>query len=193
MRLTGWQLSIMATSPYSTTQYTSEQFVESCGAILFDLSDSQNKKVCLIYHHAGNEWLFAKGRRNCGESRHKAALREVREETGYHAHLYLVTMYTRAPPIDEQGHMPDKPRSYQDLTEPFMVTIRQLGGDSVNDVKIIWWYIAALDEGVVAGCGGAVEEEFMPKLFSLSEAKKMLSFQNDIAVLEKAIKLVESQ
>ncbi|KAJ5184383.1 hypothetical protein N7472_009223 [Penicillium cf. griseofulvum] len=98
-------------------------------------------------------------------------------------------MYTRAPPIDEQGYIPDKPRSYQDLTEPFMVTIRQLGGDSVKDIKMIWWYIAALDEGVVDGCGSSVEEEFSSKFFPLSEAKMMLSFQNDLAVLEKAIKL----
>ncbi|CAG8947351.1 unnamed protein product [Penicillium salamii] len=176
----------MAASPYATTQYNSEQFVESCGAILFDLSDKQNKKVCLVYYRAGNEWLLAKGRRNCGESRHEAALREIREETGYQARLYPVTMHTRAPPIDEQGHMPDKPRSYPDITEPFMVTIRQLGGHGGNDIKMIWWYVAVL-EGQVAGGGG--EEDFMPKFFPLEEAKKMLSFQNDLAVLEQAIKL----
>ncbi|KAJ5555244.1 hypothetical protein N7461_003714 [Penicillium sp. DV-2018c] len=179
----------MATSPNLTTQYTSEQFVESCGAILFDLS-AQNKAVCLIHHHAKNEWLLAKGRRNCGESRHEAALREVREETGYKAHLQPVTMYTRAPPIDEQGHMPDKPRSYPDLTEPFMVTIRQLGGDSENDVKIIWWYIAALDEGEVAGSVGG-EEKFTPEFFPLEEAVKKLSFRDDRTVLQNAIALVE--
>lgn len=42
----------MATSPNTTTQYTSEQFVESCGAVLFDLSSPQKKKVCLIHYHA---------------------------------------------------------------------------------------------------------------------------------------------
>ncbi|CAP97943.1 hypothetical protein EN45_098940 [Penicillium chrysogenum] len=178
----------MATSPTTTTQYTSEQFVESCGAILFDLS-TQNKTVCLIHYHAKNEWLLAKGRRKCGESRHEAALREVREETGYHAHLHPVRMYTRAPPIDEQGHMPDKPRSYSDLTEPFMVTMRHLG-DSVNDVKIIWWYIAALDEGSGAGSARA-EEEFTAKYFPLEDAVKKLSFQDDRTVLQKAISLVE--
>ncbi|KAJ5468550.1 hypothetical protein N7475_006302 [Penicillium sp. IBT 31633x] len=180
----------MANSPYISTQYTSEQFVESCGAILFA---SQNKTVCLIHYRAMNEWLLPKGRRDCGESRHEAALRELREETGYQAHLHPVRMRTRAPPIDEQGHMPDKARSYQDLTEPFMITIRQLGGDSdgASDIKMTWWYIAALDEGVVASCGGG-EEEFTPKFFPLEEAKKMLSFHNDIAVLERAIQLVES-
>lgn len=45
------------------------------------------------------------------------------------SHLYPVTMHTRAPLIDEQGYyMPDKPRCYTDLIEPFIVTIRRLGG-----------------------------------------------------------------
>ncbi|OGM39204.1 NUDIX domain [Aspergillus bombycis] len=182
----------MAASPNPTTQYTSEQFVESCGAILFDLS-SENKTVCLIHYHAKNEWLLAKGRRNCGESRHEAALREVHEETGYQARLHPVTMHTRAPPMDEQGHMPDKPRSYPALTEPFMVTMRQLGGEGVDEIKIIWWYIAALDGGAVAGSAGPAEEEFTPEFFSLGEAVEKLSFENDRAVLRKAISLVEAR
>lgn len=52
----------------------------------------QGKKVCLIQYHAKNEWLLAKGRRNCGESRREATLRELREETGYSAYLHPVTM-----------------------------------------------------------------------------------------------------
>lgn len=178
----------MAASPYATNQYTSEQFVESCGAILFA---SQNKTVCLIHYRAKDEWLLPKGRRNCGESRHEAALREVREETGYQARLHPVTMPTRAPPMDEQGHMPDKPRSYPNLTEPFMITIRQIGGDGGNDIKLIWWYIAALDEDVLlTESGGGGEEEFTPEFLPLEEAKKRLSFKNDTAVLEKAVGLV---
>ncbi|KAJ6024315.1 hypothetical protein N7540_005112 [Penicillium herquei] len=179
----------MATSPNITMQYNSEQFVESSGAILFNLSNSENKTVCLIHYHAKNEWLLAKGRRNCGESRREAALREVREETGYQAHLHPVTMYTRAPPIDEQGHMPDISRLYPDIIEPFMVTMRQLGKDRANDVKIIWWYIAALDEGVVPGSAGG-EEQFRPEFFPLQQALEKLSFQNDRDVLQKAISLV---
>lgn len=173
-----------------TSLYTSEQFVESCGAILFDLS-SPKKTGCLIHYHPKNEWLLAKGRRNCGESRHEAALREVREETGYQARLHPVTIYIRAPPMDEQGHMPDEPRCYPDLTEPFMVTIRQFGGDGATGVKIIWWYIAALDEGAVAGSVGKAEEEFTARFFPLEEAVEKLSFRDDWAVLQKAIALVE--
>ncbi|KAJ5712749.1 hypothetical protein N7493_009217 [Penicillium malachiteum] len=182
----------MATSPNITTQYTSEQFVESSGAILFDLSNGKNKTVCLIHYHAKDEWLLAKGRRNCGESRQEAALREIHEETGYQAHLYPVTMYTRAPPIDERGHMPDIPRLYPDIVEPFMVTMRHLGTDGVKDVKIIWWFIAALDEGVVPGSASG-EEQFTPEFFPLQQALEKLSFQNDRDVLREAISLVNTR
>ncbi|KAI9933907.1 hypothetical protein ASPWEDRAFT_35880 [Aspergillus wentii DTO 134E9] len=178
----------MATSPNPTKQYPSTQFVESCGAILFNLSTAP-KTVCLIHYHPKNEWLLAKGRRNCGESRHEAAIREVREETGYKARLHPVRMHTRAPPLDERGHVPDEPREYADLTEPFMVTMRELGGDGV---KIIWWYVAALDEGVVPESGGSGgEEEFTAEFFPLEEAVERLSFRNDRDVLQRAISLVD--
>jgi 8-oxo-dGTP pyrophosphatase MutT (NUDIX family) len=89
-------LSYLNPSPWPlpntpTTQYTSEEFVESSGAILFDLSH-ETKSVCLIHYTVKDEWLLAKGRRNCGESRLEAALREVEEETGYKCHVYSVTM-----------------------------------------------------------------------------------------------------
>lgn len=181
----------MVASPKSATQYTSEQFVESCGAILFDLTDSQNKTVCLVHYHAKDEWLLAKGRRNCGESRHEAALREAFEETGYKAHLHPVTMRTRAPPIDEHEHMPDEPRTYANLTEPFMVTMRQLSDESAKDVKVIWWYIAALDKGFLPS--GSGEEQFTPTFFPFEQALEKLSFPNDRMVLQRAIELVEAQ
>ncbi|KAK7420299.1 hypothetical protein QQZ08_010499 [Neonectria magnoliae] len=64
----------MAASEFPNTQYTSEQFVESSSAILFDFSGHANK-VCLLHYRpypdnqTTGEWLLAKGRRNCGESR----------------------------------------------------------------------------------------------------------------------------
>lgn len=184
LRLTG--TAIMATPPNRTDQYTSEEFVESCGAILFD---SQIQEVCLIHYIEKGEWLLAKGRRNCGESRHEAALRELREETGHQAKLHPVWMSTRAPPLDEEGHVPDQARSYQGLTEPFMMTMRRLGNEQEKNVKIIWWYIAALHEGVVPGSNESGEEKFKPEFFPLDVAAKKLSFNDDRKVLEKAIEL----
>lgn len=181
---------IMTTPPSRTIQYTSEELVESCGAILFD---SQIQEVCLIHYIEKGEWLLAKGRRNCGESRHEAALRELREETGYQAKLHPVRMSTRAPPLDEKGHTPDQARSYQDLTEPFMMTMRRLGNEQEKNVKIIWWYIAALHEGVVPGSNESGEEKFKPEFFPLDVAVEKLSFDDDRKVLKKAIELANPQ
>lgn len=178
----------MATSKYDTTQYTSSEFVESSGAILFDLTH-EPRQVCLIHYAAKNEWLLAKGRRNCGESRLDAALREVEEETGYKCHIYPVTMPVRAPRIDEADDMIDKARTYPDLSEPFMVTIRELKEKS--DVKIIWWYIAAVD-GDVNADATRVDGDFKAEFFAYNEALQKLTFQDDRDVLERAIALVEN-
>jgi 8-oxo-dGTP pyrophosphatase MutT (NUDIX family) len=176
----------MAMSTYSTSQYTSNEFVESSGAILFDLSQKESR-VCLIHCNAKDEWLLAKGRRNCSESRHEAALREVREETGYSCHLHPVTMSTRAPSIDETGLLEDQPRLSSNLTEPFMLTIRKL--DEKSNVKIIWWYIAALDKGSAADRSNE-DAEFEAEFFFLDEALERLTFENDRQVLRRAVDIL---
>jgi 8-oxo-dGTP pyrophosphatase MutT (NUDIX family) len=171
----------MPNSNFPTTQYTSAQFVESCGAVLFDIPA---RKVCLVKYIKNNEWLLPKGRRNCGESREAAALREVLEETGYQCHLHPTTMSTRAPPTDETGDVADQVRTFPNLTEPFMVTERQLG--ELN-VKYIWWYIAGLDKTEKS----VGEAKFEAEFFSWKEALGRLSFEDDKNILLKAIELVE--
>lgn len=69
----------MALSNYPTSQYASEEFVESCGAVLFDLSMKESR-ICLIHYLAGDEWLLPKGRRNCGEPGQTDTIRTIREE-----------------------------------------------------------------------------------------------------------------
>ncbi|KPM36135.1 hypothetical protein AK830_g10453 [Neonectria ditissima] len=177
----------MAASKFPSTQYTSQQFVESCGAVLFDFSGPANK-VCLLHHRPTGEWLLAKGRRNCGEPRGKAALREVQEETGYACHLHPVKMATRAPDPMETSHAPDQARSYPQLTEPFMLTTRELGGEGQN-VKLIWWFIAEVDSVGAESVEG--EEEFTAHFFGYEEALQRLTFKGDRDVLQRAIDLVE--
>ncbi|GJD02739.1 NUdiX domain-containing protein [Colletotrichum higginsianum] len=104
----------MAVSNFVTSQYSSEAFVESCGAVVFDLS-KEPAKVCLLHYLALDEWYLAKGRRNCGESRHEAALREVLEETGVRCRLLPVDMPTRAPAPDDDANAPDVLRKAIDL------------------------------------------------------------------------------
>ncbi|KAL4999219.1 NUDIX hydrolase domain-like protein [Aspergillus recurvatus] len=175
----------MATSKYRTTQYTSEEFVESSGAILFDLSN-KTQRVCLIHYNVKDEWLLAKGRRNCGESRLEAALREAEEETGYKCRIHPVTMSTRAPQKMEADNIPDQARSYPDLSEPFMLTIREL---NENGVKLIWWYITAIDEGP-SGSTPSADRDFRAEFFTYDEALQRLTFQDDRNILARAITLV---
>jgi 8-oxo-dGTP pyrophosphatase MutT (NUDIX family) len=174
----------MAESNFLATQYTSDQFVESCGAILFDVP---GEKVCLVKHTKTGEWLLPKGRRNCGESRQEAALREVLEETGYTCNLHPTTMLTRAPPKDETGDVADRARTLPNLTEPFMITMRQLEG---SNVKLIWWYIAALDKDATTK-KSVGEADFQAGFLSWREALEELKYKDDRTILQKAIELVE--
>ncbi|KAL1624705.1 hypothetical protein SLS56_007681 [Neofusicoccum ribis] len=178
----------MAASSFPTKQCTAEQFVESAGAVLFDESMS---RVCLIHFIQYDEWLLAKGRRNCGESRHDAALREVREETGYACRLLPLTMSTRAPPAVETVHTPDVPRTYEKLVEPFMVTVREL--DNGTEMKIIWWYVAVTEKGQDGDRSLAKgEDQFEAKFLDFADALSKLTFQGDRDVLETAVSLVHA-
>ncbi|KUL90961.1 hypothetical protein ZTR_00806 [Talaromyces verruculosus] len=178
----------MALSTFTTIQYTSEQFVESCGAILFDFRH-ETPKVCLIHYLLKDEWLLAKGRRNCNEPRHEAALREIREETGYRGRLFPVSMSTRATPVSEASDVPDQARPSTCLTEPFMLTFREIEGKS--NVKLIWWYIAQVDQDSKEDESCRGEEGFVAHFFPLDEAVERLNFQNDRDILSRAISIVK--
>ncbi|KAF6838304.1 NUDIX domain-containing protein [Colletotrichum musicola] len=176
----------MATSNFVTDQYASDAFVESCGAVVFDLSQDPIQ-VCLLHHLANDEWYLAKGRRNCGESRQEAALREVLEETGFRCTLLPVDMTTRAPASDDDADAPDTAAARQDLTEPFMLTLRKIDGGA--GMKLIWWYVATLENGAATD-GDAGEAQFEASFFSCEEAVEKLTFGNDRDILRKAISLV---
>jgi 8-oxo-dGTP pyrophosphatase MutT (NUDIX family) len=175
----------MATSRFPTTHYTSLQFVESAGAILFHL---RKRAICLVHLLDRDEWVLAKGRRACGESRQQTALREVTEETGYQCRLLPLTMTTRVTPKIETEHTPDIPRTFTNVSEPIAVTIRVLGE---QDAKLIWWYVAAIDEEALIDEERLGEEKFDVALFSYEEAVKMLTFQFDRDTVKMAINLVK--
>jgi 8-oxo-dGTP pyrophosphatase MutT (NUDIX family) len=181
--------SMMAISKYETTQFASEEFVESCGTVLIN-SSREPKKICLIRYKKKKEWLLPKGRRNCGESRHEAALRETREETGYSCRLHAVTMPTRCPPMSEEENVvADQVRVYPQITEPFFLTIRKTEGN--KNVKIIFWYIATIDdEAPLSQPHGEVE--FEPAFFSFDQGLEKISFQEDREILQKAIAILEN-
>jgi len=177
----------MAASRWNSTLYTSELYVEACGAIVFDTSTS-SKKVCLLYHAGGDIWLLPKGRRNCGETRQATAVREVREESGYGIKLRPLTLATRAPSETEVADIVDKARVYDDVTEPFMLDVRDLGKEM--GVKLVWWFIADVDRTVDVGEG---EAQFKATFVKTDCAVERLTFQKDREVMKRAIEVMESQ
>lgn len=174
----------MATSKFETLQYSAEHFVESAGAVLFNVSTRQ---ICLVHEQKKDEWLLAKGRRNVGESRHVTAVREAEEETGLKCRLLPLTMTTRAPPtVETEQHYPDEPRLHHGVCEPFMVTHRRLKGAA--NIKIIWWFIAAINENEATGAG---ETQFKAKLFGFDDALSMLKYELDRDIVRKAIEIFD--
>ena len=93
-------------------------------------------------------------------------------------------MSTGAHPLTEGHFCPDEPRTYSNVREPFMVTHRMLEEGSI---KIIWWYVVAIDEEVAAGVGKA---QFETQLFGFDEAFETLTYQLDQNVVRAAIDIV---
>ncbi|KAI0170753.1 hypothetical protein LQW54_013283 [Pestalotiopsis sp. IQ-011] len=176
----------MAAYMWETQIYPSEMFVESCGAILFDLS-GRSRKVCLLHLVKKDHWVLPKGRRNCNETRQDAAVREVREESGYACRLRPTTMPTRAPSDLEAADVQDLARTYHGLTEPFFLEVRDLGKES--GVKLVWWFIAEVDKSIPPAKS---EVHFVPEFIDYEEAMHVLTFQKDRDMLSRAIALVEA-
>ncbi|KAK7946036.1 uncharacterized protein PG986_010357 [Apiospora aurea] len=222
----------MAAYMWDTKVYPAEMFVESCGAILFDLSGSasppspspspasassdsdsgvdttttttttiRSAAVATVNDTNTNNKT---GRRNCRETRQAAAVREVREESGYACRLRPVTMPTRAPSVLEAADVKDFARTYPDLTEPFMLEVRDLGQGEGEGVKLVWWFVAEVlrpGMGRVDGNGDGDEEDyepgepevhFAPAFFECEAALEKLTFQKDRDVLRRAMDLVET-
>jgi 8-oxo-dGTP pyrophosphatase MutT (NUDIX family) len=176
----------MATSRFQSEQYFSDALVESAGAVLFRLS---TKQICLVRLLVRNEYLLAKGRRNLGETRQAAALREVVEETGYSCRILPVDMVTRNPPAIETESMPDEPRLHTNVCEPFALQLRRI---AEGNVKLIWWYIAAVNEDEEFKVETQEKDKFAVEFYGYAEAVQKLTFQMDREMVQKAIDIVES-
>ena len=175
----------MTSSRFPTMQFTSEQFVESAGAVLFRIS---TREICLLYLIERGEYILAKGRRNCGETAQNTAIREVEEETGYPCYLLPVKISTRAPPKTETKQLKDIPRTFRDITEPFTLQVRQLGE---FDIKIIWWYIAAINEDASPSLEGG-EQRYRVEFFDYEEAIEKLTYQHDREMVKNAVDIVQA-
>lgn len=165
----------MATSRYESEQYTSEAFVESAGAIMFRLS---TREICILRKLDCNEYVLAKGRRNCGETRQRAALREIAEETGFTCRLLPLNMVTRTPPELEIEELSDEARFYTGICEPFNLQIRHLGK---GNIKLIFWYIATIDEEQPIMEELQEKEKFAVEFHNYTDVLEKLTFVSDIS------------
>lgn len=175
----------MAQSHFPTRQFTSSEFVESCGAIIF--SDPCSRRVCVAKLVETGEYVLLKGRRNIQESRRDAALREAYEETGYRCELLPVRMAVRATALGDDPDVPDYARMYDGLEEPFMCTVRDLPHGA--GLKIIWWFIAVVSD--INETRGPGENTFKVEFFNCDEAVTKLHFETDREVLRRAIEIVD--
>ncbi|EXL60596.1 hypothetical protein FOCG_03428 [Fusarium oxysporum f. sp. radicis-lycopersici 26381] len=172
----------MAISHYKTETFTSENFVESAGTILLRLSTHE---ICILHDIKRNEYILPKGRRNVGESRGDTAIRETTEETGISCRLLPINMKSRLCPSEETD-VPDEARVFKDVCEPISVQMRRIGE---HEMKLIWWYVAAVNENKTIG---KCENEFEVEWYGYEEVLEKLTFQNDRELVARAIKLVQS-
>lgn len=175
----------MAESRFTSDQYASEAFAESVGGVLFRLSSRQ---VCVLHLLKCNEYILAKGRRNCGEARQMTAVREVTEETGCPCRLLPLNMHTHAPPAMETEQLDDQARFYAGICEPFTLQVRHLGE---SQIKLIWWFVVAVDEEIPPR--EALEKDtYVMEFYSYTDVLDRLTFQMDRNMVKNAIELVEN-
>lgn len=149
----------MAASKFPTRLYNCASFLESAGCILFDFRETgldplshslhktgsqnvilkQEPKVVLFYSNPRQEFLLPKGRRNIGESRKDAAIRETFEEVGIKCSLLPVTLHSRATSVNpsddrvtKDGYTVDEPRTFHRVTDAFMSVLRQTAGSKLG-------------------------------------------------------------
>ncbi|KAI1118477.1 hypothetical protein F5Y14DRAFT_398566 [Nemania sp. NC0429] len=174
----------MATSRFETQMYTSENYVESAGTVLFHLS---TRKLCVLHLLETDEYVLPKGRRKVGEAANAAAIRETVEETGIPCRLLPINLASRVCPVIEGENVPDEARFYEAVCEPVAVQLRRLGE---GNMKLTWWYVAAVNEDEPTGRHEA--HTFGVELLDFEDAVQKLTFRDNRELVRKAIELVNS-
>ena len=134
-----------------------------------------------------DEYILAKGRRNCGESRKDTAIRELMEESGFSSRLLHVDMSTRAPPAVETEQLGDEARFYTGICEPFNLQLRRLGE---GDVKLLWRYIAAVNEDQPFNEELPEDQRVAVEFYSYTDVLERLAFQTDRDMVRRAIDII---
>ncbi|EWG44930.1 hypothetical protein FVEG_05892 [Fusarium verticillioides 7600] len=177
----------MTTSRFETESFTADHLVESAGTVLFRLS---TREICIIRHLQRNEYLLPKGRRNLHESRQATAIRETTEETGIPCRLLPLNMLSRVCPPDAGSEdVSDEARFFEGACEPILVQARRWVGQREREMKLIWWFVAVVDEERPAG---PHEDKFGVEFLSYDAALERLTFKDDRDLVGRAIDLVKS-
>lgn len=134
----------------------------SAGAVAFRKRDGRIE-VALISVGADNRWQLPKGLVDKGESSEDAALREVREEAGINAEM-----------IDRI-----------DRVEYWYFSKEQ--GHPVRYHKFVYFYLLRYKSGDVRDHDHEVNEA---RWVNIDDAIKMLAFDNEKKVMEKAKELI---
>ncbi|KAL6892137.1 NUDIX hydrolase domain-like protein [Trichoderma evansii] len=174
----------MAAFQSKTEMYTADKLVESAGTILFRLS---TREVCVLHSLQHDEYVLPKGRRNLGESRQDTALRETIEETGVPCYLLPIDLVSRVCPTIGTEDVPDEPRLFKSSREPIAMQQRQIGD---GEIKLIWWFVAAVDEKEVLR--QYEKHKFEVEFHSYYEVLQKLTFEDDCELVKQAIHLVDA-
>ena len=100
-------------------------------------------------------------------------------------------MASRAPPaVELLGPSFDAARVYEDGTEHLSLQIRQIDAD--GDVKLIWWFVAIVEENEIVKEERPGEEKFEVEWYAYEDAVIRLTFQGDRDLVSPAIAMVRA-
>ncbi|KAK6518010.1 hypothetical protein TWF506_005175 [Arthrobotrys conoides] len=180
------------------THYPSTHLTESAGCVLFHLP---SRKICLLSLTSKDKTdsllTLPKGRRNINETRKDAAIRETTEETSYECSLLPVKMGARLTLPEDDENVRDRVRQFDACTESFHMQLRRVGREKEGRAKIVWWFIAKVDEedyerkeGV--GWDGGVKDGVRVEWKEYKDAVEELSYETDIEVVKTAWGILEA-
>ena len=186
----------MIASEYETELYTSETYAEGAGTVLFRLA---TREVCVLRSRGRDERVLPRGRRRVGEAPGDAAVRETAEETGFSCRLLPVNMVSWAlppggdPEPEQETEIEteiDEPRIHKGVCEPIGLQLRR--EDDI--VELVWWFVAAVNEGEPRSRRHEERERERPGVGFLSyeDALATLTSADDRALVEKAIAVVNA-
>ena len=139
----------------------------SAGGVLLNPA---NKKIYLIYKTERNEWLLPKGHLEAGETPVQAALRELKEETGYND---------------------IKEISESDFIQKSEYTFK--GDDGKDEFKEVYFYLAELADDAFSETKERDAEGLTGGWFDIDAAIDKAAFDDSKQVIRKAKERLSSK